>query len=224
MISVVIPTLNAADELASSAAALLRARHEGLVSQLVVADGGSTDETEDVAAREGAELVRASRGRGGQLVAGCAYAEGPWLLVLHADTRLEPGWEEAARRHMGERADKAGWFRFRLDDPAFVARVWETGVDLRSRVFGLPYGDQGLLLTRSLYEDVGGYRAQPLMEDVDLVRRLGRRRLAAVNARAVTSAERFVSQGYWRRSSGNWGLLAAYLTGTDPAELARRYD
>ena len=223
-ISLVIPTLNAAETLRDCLGSVAAARAEGLVSEVVVADGGSTDGTADVASAEGARVVRGSGGRGGQLVAGCAVAGGGWLLVLHADTRLEPGWEAAARRHMAERPDRAGWFRFALDDPAEIARVWEAGVNLRSRVLGLPYGDQGLLISRTLYDAVGGYRAQPLMEDVDLVRRLGRSRLAEVGARAVTSAERFVAQGYWRRSMRNWGLLARYLAGAHPTDLARGYD
>ena len=224
MISLVVPALNAAEALRDCLAAVAAARAEGFVADVVVADGGSTDATAEVAAQEGARLVRAPGGRGRQLVAGCAAAAGPWLLVLHADTRLERGWEAAARRHIAERPDRAGWFRCRLDDPAEIARVWEAGVNLRSRVFGLPYGDQGLLISRALYDAAGGYRAQPLMEDVDLARRLGPSRLAEVEARAVTSAERFVSQGYWRRSARNWGLLARYLLGAHPADLARDYD
>ena len=97
-------------------------------------------------------------------------------------------------------------------------------MNARSRLLGLPYGDQGLLISRALYQAVGGYRAQPLMEDVDLARRLGRARLAEIPARAVTSAERFVRQGYWRRSTRNWALLARYLAGARPEELARAYD
>jgi rSAM/selenodomain-associated transferase 2 len=224
VISVVIPTLDAAESLRECLDALEAARADGLVTEVVVADGGSSDETAEAAAAAGARVVQSDGGRGGQLVAGCAAATGAWLLVLHADTRLEAAWEEAARRHMAEQSGRAGWFRFRLDDAAAIARVWEAGVNLRSRVFGLPYGDQGLLISRALYEAVGGYRAQPLLEDVDLVRRLGRGRLAEVPARAVTSAERFVREGYWRRSARNWRLLARYLAGARPEELARAYE
>jgi hypothetical protein len=96
-------------------------------------------------------------------------------------------------------------------------------VDQRSRRFGLPYGDQGLLISKALYDAVGGYRPLPLMEDVDLVRRLGRARLRPLGARALTSGARFRREGYWRRSRRNWVLLARYLRGADPAELARGY-
>jgi rSAM/selenodomain-associated transferase 2 len=196
---------------------------EGLVREVVLADGGSTDATLDIADEAGARVLRLQPGRGAQLAAGCAEAKGPWLLALHADTRLETGWMLAARRHMAAHREQAGWFRFALDDGALVARLWEAGVDQRSRRFGLPYGDQGLLISKTLYDEVGGYRTIPLMEDVDLVRRLGRARLRPLGARALTSSARFRREGYWRRSSRNWTLLARYLRGADPAELARGY-
>ena len=222
MISVVIPTLNAAATLGATLAALVPAAMEGLVREVVVADGGSTDATLAVAEDAGAELVTGAKGRGPQLAAGCAAAKGPWLLVLHADTRPERGWETPARRHIALRPEAAGYFRFALDHRAFTARLWEAGVALRSG-FGLPYGDQGLLISKAVYAEVGGYRPLPLMEDVDLVRRL-RGRLRPIPARAVTSAERFRRGGYWRRGFRNTGLLLRYLAGADPATLARAYD
>lgn len=218
-----IPTLNAAEALGPTLAALVPAALDGLVREVVVADGGSDDETLAIADDAGARIVQAERGRGRQLAAGCAAARGPWLLALHADTRLQPGWEAAAARHMRERPERAGWFRFRLDDPAPIARVWEAGVAVRCAVLALPYGDQGLLLSRALYEAVGGYPKQPLMEDVAMARRLGRGRLAPLAADALTDAERYRRDGYLRRSLGNWGLLARYALGADPARLAAAY-
>ena len=223
MISVVIPTLNAGDTLTATLAALVPAAMDGLIREVVAADGGSTDATLIILDDSGARLIETQPSRGAQLAAACDAAKGPWLLVLHADTRLQPGWEGAVRRHMAERPEAAGWFRFALDDPRPIARLWEAGVALRSRLFGLPYGDQGLLLSKALYSHLGGYRPLPLMEDVDLVRRLGRARLAAIPVRAVTSAARYRRDGYWRRSARNARLLLAYLRGADPAELARRY-
>jgi rSAM/selenodomain-associated transferase 2 len=223
MIGVTIPTLNAAETLPRCLAALVPAALEGLVRRVVVVDGGSTDATLEIAEEAGAEVLVAAANRGAQLASGCEAARTPWLLALHADTVLAPGWSAAAARHMAERPTRAGWFRFRLDDRAQVARVWEAGVAARSGWFGLPYGDQGLLISRALYEAVGGYRPLPLMEDVDLVRRLGRARLAPVAADAVTSAARFRRDGYLRRSARNWALLARWATGADPARLAAGY-
>ena len=222
MISVVIPTLNAAATLQRALSPLVPAAVDGLVREVVVADGGSTDETLALAEDAGARIVSTERGRGVQLAAGCAAAKGPWLLVLHADTELADGWAAAVADHIARRADTAGYFRFALDDRGTRARLWERGVALRCRTLALPYGDQGLLISRGLYDEVGGYRPLPLMEDVDLARRL-RGRLAPLAARAVTSAERYRRDGYLGRSTRNAVLLVRYLAGADPERLARVY-
>jgi rSAM/selenodomain-associated transferase 2 len=218
-LSVIIPTLNAEAGLPGC----LDALSDPLVSEVIVADGGSRDGTVALAARAGVRLVGPlPPSRGGQLRTGCAEATGAWLLIVHADTVLAPGWSDAVVRHMAEHPDRAGWFAFALDDPSPVARVWEAGVRVRSRL-GWPYGDQGLLIPRCLYDAVGGYRDQPLMEDLDLVRRLGRSRLRGLGVRALTSAARYRTGGYAGRSLRNWDLVLRWLAGADPAELARRY-
>lgn len=223
MISVLIPTLNAAGSLAGTLAALVPAAVDGVVSEVIVSDGGSTDATVEIADDAGARLIWGEAGRGRQLRRACEAAKGPWLLALHADTQLEPGWEVAAAEHVARRADQAGHFRFALDDGGVRARLWEAGVALRCRAFALPYGDQGLLISRTLYEAVGGYPAWPLMEDVAIARALGRARLRPLAARAITSAARFRRDGYLRRSLGNWALLGRYLAGASPERLARDY-
>jgi len=222
MISVVIPTLNAARTLGPALAPLVPAAVDGLVREVVVADGGSSDETLTIADDAGARLVKTEPGRGAQLAAGCAAAKGDWLLVLHADTVLEDAWAPAAADHVARGGDRAGYFRFALDDRGIAPRLWERGVAMRCRAMGLPYGDQGLLVSRELYEAVGGFRPLPLMEDVDLARRLTGR-LVPLAARAVTSAERYRNEGYLGRSLKNAVILARYLAGTDPERLARAY-
>lgn len=223
MICVVIPTLNAERTLQQAMAPLVRAAVDGLVRQVVVADGGSNDDTLALAEDAGATIVATAPGRGEQLAAGCAAARGEWLLVLHADTVLAEGWERAVADHIARRPGKAGYFRFAFDDEGGRARLWERGVALRCALLALPYGDQGLLISRRLYDEVGGYRPLPLMEDVDLARRLGGRRLSPLAAVAITSAERHRRDGYLRRSLSNAGLLARYLAGADPERLARAY-
>lgn len=213
MLSVVIPTLNAAATLPACLAALREA------DEIVVVDGGSSDATAGIAEAAGARLIHSPQGRGVQLRAGAANARGDWLLFLHADTILSAGWRGAVAAHVAGAPGKAACLRFRLDDPAWQARLIERGVSARR----FPYGDQGLLISRALYEEVGGYRPLPLMEDVDLVRRLGRRRLALLEADAITSAARWRREGWARRSARNAGLLLLYRLGVSPQRLAMLY-
>jgi rSAM/selenodomain-associated transferase 2 len=215
MISVIIPALNAESTLAATLGALVPAVADGLIREAIVVDGGSSDGTAAVVEAAGADLVSAGGGRGSQLAAGARRARFPWLLFLHADTMLTPGWEREATLFM-ERIDEGAWpvaaaaFRFALDDIGFKPRTLERLVALRCIALRLPYGDQGLLIPKRLYDEIGGYRPLPLMEDVDLVSRLGRRRLVMLGARAVTSAERFRREGYMHRSARNLMCLALY--------------
>ena len=122
-----------------------------------------------------------------------------------------------------EAESRAGYFDLALDDPAPVARRLERIVAWRCRVLALPYGDQGLLIARSLYETVGGFAPLPLMEDVDFVRRLGRRRLAGIGARCIASARRYRHEGYFRRPLRNLACLSLYFAGVPPARIVRLY-
>jgi rSAM/selenodomain-associated transferase 2 len=218
VLSVVIPALNAAATLPATLASL-----GAVAAEVVVVDGGSADATRAVAIAAGARVIAAPCGRGAQLAAGIAATRGAWLLLLHADTRLSAGWAEAARAHMAAGEGRAGYFRFALASADPRARRLERRVAWRCRVLGLPYGDQGLLLARALLAAVGGMRPLPLMEDVDLVRRLGRRRLAPLEADALTSAARWEREGWRRRSARNLACLGLYALGLPPRVLARLY-
>ena len=178
-LSVVIPTLNAAELLPGCLAALDEARRGGLLHEVIIADAPLSGEdgcgdTVELGHGFGASVFVAPKGRGAQLIAGARRSSGDWLLFLHADTRLETGWSRVVAAHMNEPAavESPAAFRLRLDDAAPEARRIERLANWRSRRFALPYGDQGLLISRRLYDEVGGYRSLPLMEDVDLVRRL----------------------------------------------------
>jgi rSAM/selenodomain-associated transferase 2 len=209
-------------------AALVPAVVEGIVQEAIVVDGGSTDETRAIAEAAGTHLIEAPWGRGSQLDAGARAARGDWLLFLHADTVLDPGWAEEAqgfikRVQTGRRDEAAAAFRFALDDDGAMPRFIERLVAWRCRLFGLPYGDQGLLISRRLYRRLGGFRPLPLMEDVDLVRRLERRELVMLQSRAVTSGERYRREGYIARSLRNLGCMLLYYLRVPPRVLARIY-
>jgi rSAM/selenodomain-associated transferase 2 len=221
-----MPTLNAAPHLARSLAPLVPAVADGLVRELIISDGGSTDDTVAIAEEVGARVTKGVTGRGAQLIAGAAAARAPWLLFLHADTALDDGWTSDAARFIADRrnASRAAAFRFAFDDVSLGAQIVTFWVGARNRALALPYGDQGLLISRAFYDAVGGYRDLPLMEDVDIIRRIGGARLRLLPARAVTSAEKYRRDGFGRRSRRNLVLLARYFMGADPAALAKRYD
>jgi len=145
------------------------------------------------------------------------------MLILHADTRLAAGWRDAARTHMADGPKRAACFRFSLDSDEPAARRLERMVAWRCRVLALPYGDQGLLIHTDLLRAVGGVRPLPLMEDVDLVRRLGRHRLAFLTPSAITSAEKWRRDGWWRRSARNLFCLSLWFLGVPPRLIAKVY-
>ena len=228
MLTIVIPTLNAEATLRPTLASLVPGVLSGLVKQLVICDGGSTDGTLEIAEEAGADIVNSVSGRGLQLAAGARQAKADWLLFLHADTLLEPGWEYEVAQFIGQSEHatpdmQAAYFRFRLNDRSAKARWLERVVSWRCWLFALPYGDQGLLIEKSLYERLGGYQEIPLMEDVDLVRRIGRSRLTGLGHNAVTGADRYRHDGYIRRMARNLSCLTLYFAGVSPERILRIY-
>ena len=228
MISVVIPTLNAEATLGPCLAALVPAALDGIVRQVIIADGGSSDRTAAIADHAGADFLVGKPGRGQQIMAGISKSRFEWLLILHADTVLEAGWETEAGEFMaqvdsGRRQPGAAAFRFRLDDTGPMPRLLEVFVHLRSTIAKLPYGDQALLIPRRLHDEIGGFRPLPLMEDVDIVRRLGRKRMSILKSRANTSPIRYRTDGYLKRTAGNQLCMLMYVTGVPIERIAAFY-
>lgn len=220
-VDIVIPTLNAGASLGPALAA--RPSHPDLAFSTTICDGGSRDDTVAIARRAGAAVVTSAAGRGGQLATGAAAGRAPWILFLHADTRLQSGAGNVIARFVQSVDGKAGYFRLRFDADEAGARRVERLAAWRCRSFGLPYGDQGLLIWRPHYERLGGFRPLPLMEDVDLVRRIGRDNLVPLDADAVTSAARYRRDGWLLRPLRNLTCLTLYFAGVPPLTLRRLY-
>jgi len=218
LVSVVIPAL---DEEAAIADAIASVRDEA--DEVIVADGGSADATRERAVAAGARVVDAPRGRGTQQIEGARAATGEWIVFLHADTRLDPGWSRWLHEAPAGTALVA--FRFAVDSRRRAFRLVELGTRLRCRLLRLPYGDQALSVRRAAYEAAGGFRPLPLMEDVDLVRRL--RRVGALRLaphRALTSGRRWEKRGVLAGTLRNWTTLTLYALGASPERLRRRYE
>lgn len=219
-VSIVIPVLHDFD---AARALLFQIGSDPRVETILV-DGDFDDRLDAmVAARQDVRLVRSRPGRAHQMNAGAALAQAPWLFFLHADSTLPNGWLE---RVATIPADVSGaWFRFRLDDPAWQARAIEWGVAIRVRLFGLPYGDQGMVVRRDVFRELRGFPDLPLMEDVAFVRLLRRSGpTIELPLPLTTSARRWRSDGWWRRSARNLSIALLYMLGVSPAVLARQYD
>ena len=221
-ISIIVPTLNAADSLPATLAHLYPGIMEGLIKEVIFADGGSTDATAEIAEEWGAEFITCPEGRGNQLAHAIKNANGLWYFILHADTALSAGWVDTVQAHIATKKI-AGYGRLSFDENGIPATIVSAWANFRSRTFGLPYGDQTLLISARLYKEIGGYDTIPLMEDVAIARKLGRRK-TALNVTAITSADKYRKNGWLKQGSRNLVTLLKYLAGADPSALAKRYN
>ncbi|MEP3347855.1 MAG: TIGR04283 family arsenosugar biosynthesis glycosyltransferase [Litoreibacter sp.] len=220
--SIVIPTLNAAADLPATVNALLPGLEMGMIRDLIVSDGGSTDNTLEIAEEAGAVIVNGPKGRGGQLHRGATASKGEWLMFLHADTQLAPDWVGAAALHRTEHPNLAAAFRLKFRAKGVAPKLVAFWANLRSATLNLPYGDQGLLMSRALYDYSGGYPDQSLMEDVAMARAL-KGRIRLLDTHAATGAERYENNGWFRQSVRNFSTLTRYSFGADPEALSKRY-
>lgn len=222
-LSIVMPVLDEAAGLAAALAPLQPLRAAGQ-AELIVADGGSGDGSAALARPWADRVVDAPRGRARQMNAGAAAAHAGTLLFLHADTRLPADALPAIQAALEA---GAAWGRFdvAIDGRPWMLRVVAALMNLRSRLSGIATGDQAIFVTRAAFDAVGGFPDQPLMEDVELSRRLKRAvgPPACLRERVLTSGRRWEQRGVWRTIVLMWRLRWAYWRGAAPDELARRY-
>ncbi|WP_319582055.1 TIGR04283 family arsenosugar biosynthesis glycosyltransferase [uncultured Pseudodesulfovibrio sp.] len=197
----------------------------GRETEIVVADGGPGHRT--LAALNAPDVIGVCcpPGRGVQMNAGAAVATGDVLLFLHADTLLPDNWPDAVDRAFDVGRARAGAFSLAIDSHRLSLAVVARFANLRTRLERIPYGDQAPFIQRALFRELGGFEPIPIMEDVDLFRRLkrGGQPIAVLKERVLTSARRWEKDGVVRRTLGNWRLRLRYALGAAPDELARFY-
>jgi rSAM/selenodomain-associated transferase 2 len=220
-ISVIIPTLN---EEAVIGEAIGRLAGHGNV-EVIVADGGSIDETVRMVKDLGVRLVSTPVGRGGQLNAGAGMARGSILLFLHADTRLPKNFADEIIDILAQPGVVGGAFSFAIDGDGRGFRLIEFFANLRSRFLRLPYGDQAFFMSAAMFDRVGGYAEIPLLEDCDLIKRLRRQGLIVIaKSQVLTSARRWHHLGLVKTTIVNQLILLAYFLGVSPFRLALWYE
>jgi len=217
-LTVVVPALNEAERLPGTLECVVTAPRV----EVIVVDGGSTDNTVAVAEDLGVRVVRSGTGRARQMNAGAAAARGRYILFLHADSRLPFGFAQAVVSVLEEQGVVAGAFSLAFDETCPTLRLFEKAANFRAKRRQMPYGDQGIFLTRETFESVGGYRDLAIMEDFDLIERLRKRgRVKTVDQAVITSARRYTLHGPWRVAFSHFAVRAGWRLGIAPERLAR---
>ncbi len=216
-VSIIIPTLNEALGIECCLKNLQPLREQGV--EVIVSDGGSTDNTRELAILYADKVIEADLGRASQMNAGALLANGEFLLFLHSDTSLPTGFSEAWLTGL-----TWGFFPVKLSGVAWPFRLVERAINIRSRFSGIGTGDQALFIRRTLFESIGGFANIPLMEDVELCRRLKADSCPVVqNNPVTTSSRRWEQKGIIRTVVQMWRLRLAYLLGVPPRNLVKQY-
>lgn len=219
-LSIIIPTLNEAAHLAATLARIPKTP----ALEVIIADGLSQDTTLETAYSSGARIISSPRGRARQMNAGAREAQGEFFLFLHADTLLPDGFAEHIPLNLSRPGVSAGAFRLKFHPPLPGLKLIETLANWRARTLQWPYGDQAIFLRADRFRTLGGFAEIPIMEDVDLIRRLRRQgRIAIAPVPVITSSRRWQKNGIWRTSLINQIILAGYFAGIPADRLAHWY-
>ena len=221
-ISIIIPTINEANNLPLLLSDLSIIQRVG---EILIVDCGSEDRTIDVAKLYGAKVHNSKeRNRGLQLDLGAKNSKGEWLIFLHADTRLTHNWFTKINSVLKGDKDFIYYFKFKINDKKIIFRVLEILVNLRSQFFKQPYGDQGLIIHRSIYQKNNGFRKIPLMEDLDFLRRLKNKKdLKQLNIPIFTSSRKWERTNVFLQAIKNWKFRRRWLKGESPKSIYSDY-
>lgn len=219
-LSIIIPVLNEAEQIAATLLPLLDSDVE-----IIVVDGGSCDQTVEIVQSLGVKvIVSPEKGRAHQMNYGAKVAQGEILFFLHGDTQIRWGYQKMIEEALSLPGVIAGAFELAIDDSAPFLRWVEKMVNLRSRLFSLPYGDQGLFLKTSVFQELGGFAPMPIMEDFELIQRLKKKgQIKIVPQSVLTSGRRWQKLGVWKTTLINQLIILGYYLGISPAQLVRLY-
>ncbi|MBE8988198.1 TIGR04283 family arsenosugar biosynthesis glycosyltransferase [Nostoc sp. LEGE 12450] len=219
-ISIIIPAINEAENIKKAIATT-----QGSINiEVIVVDGGSSDDTVAIAQSLNVKVISSSPGRAVQMNAGAVAASGEIVLFLHADTCLPTGFDEMVRTALQQPGIVAGAFKLRIDASLLSLRWVEWGVNVRSHFYQMPYGDQAIFLTKTVFQQIDGFPELPIMEDFELVRRLkAKGRITIISTPVVTSARRWLQKGVFKTTLLNQIVIIAYLLGVSPARIRRWY-
>ncbi|QKQ75889.1 TIGR04283 family arsenosugar biosynthesis glycosyltransferase [Nostoc sp. TCL240-02] len=219
-ISIIIPTLNEAENIKEA----IVTTQPNTNIEVIIVDGGSKDDTIEIAQSLNVKVISSSPGRAVQMNAGVVAASGKILLFLHADTRLPTGFDEIICTALQQPGIVAGAFNLRIDASLLSLRWVEWGVNVRSHFCQMPYGDQAIFLTKEVFQQIGGFPELPIMEDFELMHRLKRiGRIVIIPTPVLTSARRWLQKGVLKTTLLNQIVIIAYLLGVSPERIRRWY-
>ena len=221
-ISIIIPTINEADNLPLLLSDLSIIQNEG---EILIVDCGSKDKTIDIANIYGAKVyISKEKNRGLQLNIGAKNSKGDWLIFLHADTRLTQDWFTKIKSIFKKDKNYIYFFKFKINDKKMIYRFLEILVNIRSRYFKKPYGDQGLIIHRSTYFKYNGFREIPLMEDIDFLRRLNNKKnLKQLKSTILISSRKWEKTNIFLQAFKNWKFRRRWLQGESTKSIYSDY-